>query len=52
MFIFAYIGNNVSFKLNVVKFLMRIVYYELLGFCFDFRKQLFNFKRLEIENRF
>ena len=29
---------------------MQIISYELLGFCFHFPEQLFNFNRLEIEN--
>ena len=33
-----------------VKFLMQVICYQLLGFCFYFPEQLFNFRRLEIEN--
>ena len=44
-------GSKFSFKHNyVVKFLMQIICYELLGFCFYSPEQLFNFRRLEIEN--
>ena len=34
----------------VVQFLMQIICYKLLGFCFYSPEQLFNFRRLEIEN--
>ena len=43
--LFACIAN-----ISIVKFMIQIVCYELLGFSFYFPEQLFNFRRLEIEN--